>query len=64
MKLSINGEPVDTHPQTLADVLDEWGATPPFVVALNQTFIPKHQWSQTPVNENDAIDILAPISGG
>ena len=33
-------------------------------VAVNQVFIPKDQWADTYLQENDQVDILNPISGG
>jgi len=33
-------------------------------VALNQTFVPKTQWAETRLKDNDKMDILNPISGG
>ena len=33
-------------------------------VAVNQTFVPKDQWPDTKLNDNDQVDILRPISGG
>ncbi len=33
-------------------------------IAVNQTFIPKAQWAQTELKENDQMDLLNPISGG
>ncbi len=33
-------------------------------VAINQTFIPKDQWAETQLNDQDKVDILNPVSGG
>ncbi len=33
-------------------------------IAVNQVFIPKDQWANTYLQENDQVDILNPISGG
>ena len=33
-------------------------------VALNQIFIPKEQWSETLLKDQDQLDILNPVSGG
>lgn len=33
-------------------------------VALNQTFVPKAQWSEIELKDNDQVEILNPISGG
>ena len=62
--LIINGDIVHSPHQTLDAVLHYWGATPPFVVAVNKTFVPKHLWPSTQVQANDHIDVLSAISGG
>jgi sulfur carrier protein len=33
-------------------------------VALNMTFVPKDQWLNTRLNDNDQLDVLRPVSGG
>ncbi|MEE9444656.1 MAG: sulfur carrier protein ThiS [Cocleimonas sp.] len=33
-------------------------------VAINQTFVPKDQWADTILNDQDKVDILNPVSGG
>jgi len=33
-------------------------------VAINQTFVPKDQWRDTVLNDQDKVDILNPVSGG
>ncbi len=33
-------------------------------IALNQTFVPKAQWSGVELKNNDQVDILNPVSGG
>ena len=35
-----------------------------FVIALNQTFIPRSQYLQTQLQNNDAIELLSPMAGG
>lgn len=34
------------------------------VIALNQTFIPRSQYVQTQLQNNDAIELLSPMAGG
>lgn len=38
--------------------------TAKFVVAINQTFVPKDQYQNTQLNENDHIELLTPMAGG
>ncbi len=33
-------------------------------VAVNKTFVPKEQWQDVELKDNDQVDILRPISGG
>jgi thiamine biosynthesis protein ThiS len=35
-----------------------------FVIALNQNFVPRSQYSSTQLRENDAIELLSPMAGG
>ena len=35
-----------------------------FVIALNQTFVPRSQYSSTQLQDNDAIELLSPMAGG
>lgn len=64
MSISINGERQSTNASTLQEALENWGAEQPCTVAVNQQFIPKHQWQQTKLQAGDAIEVLTPISGG
>ncbi len=64
MQITINGKPVLTETSDLKETLKNWGAEPPYSIAINQQFIPKHLWADTRLRLNDAIEILTPISGG
>ncbi len=35
-----------------------------FVIALNQTFVPRSQYSSTLLQDNDVIELLSPMAGG
>lgn len=35
-----------------------------FVIALNHNFVPRSQYDQTQLQENDAIELLSPMAGG
>jgi len=35
-----------------------------FVIALNQTFVPRSQYQNTQLQNNDAIELLSPMAGG
>ena len=50
--------------QTLQTLLDQFGAQPPYVVALNQTFVPRSHYAQQTLQNGDRIEVLKPIQGG
>ncbi len=66
MKLIINGQPKTfTAPATIASVLQAEGmGDMKLAIALNGTFVPKAQHADTALNDNDEIEIVAPMQGG
>jgi sulfur carrier protein len=50
--------------RVIADALSLIGAKPPFAVAVNLNFVPKTQYQQFALNENDQIEVIAPVTGG
>lgn len=65
MMIRINNQPVELPVDaTLADAVRLAGAVPPFAVALNLQFVPNSQYAQTPLNANDSIEIIRPVTGG
>ena len=48
----------------ISDALTLINAKPPFAVAVNLTFVPKTQYEQFSLNENDRIEVIAPVTGG
>jgi sulfur carrier protein len=51
-------------PSMISDVLSLINAKPPFAVAVNLNFVPKTQYDQFVLNENDQIEVIAPVTGG
>jgi sulfur carrier protein len=49
---------------TLADAIDLVGIQPPFAAAINLQFVPRSQYGQRHLQANDAIELIAPITGG
>jgi len=49
---------------TLADAIALVGIEPPFAAAINLQFVPRHQYAQHSLQANDAIELIAPITGG
>jgi sulfur carrier protein len=66
MIISINGAPHDlAEGSTIAQALVVLKLEiNDFVIALNQTFIPRSQYLQTQLQNNDAIELLSPMAGG
>lgn len=61
----INGKSIElTHSFSLIQAVEQFGAQPPFALAVNGQFIPKSQHLQYELREGDAIDILSPVQGG
>lgn len=61
----INDQPFElANAQNLQEILDKFGATEPYVVALNQEFVPRSCYTEQALNPNDRIEILQPIQGG
>ncbi|MBI2747469.1 MAG: sulfur carrier protein ThiS [Burkholderiales bacterium] len=49
---------------TLADAVAAIEAKPPFAAAVNTQFVPKTQYAQHTLNENDRVEIISPVTGG
>ena len=65
VSIELNGEPIATDAETLADLLDEKGYNGAVVAtALNGTFLPKGLRAATPLSDGDAVEIVAPMQGG
>ena len=66
LKLTVNGqEKILDKSLPLNQALSEWGYRGnAFAVALNATFVPRSRYPETLLKDGDAIDILAPLSGG
>ena len=64
--VSINGEQ-KALPEacTVQEMLTRLGFAGEWLgVAVNMTFVPKDAFETTTLKEGDAVDVLAPISGG
>jgi sulfur carrier protein len=48
----------------ISDALTLINAKPPFAVAVNLNFVPKTQYEQFSLNENDRIEVITPVTGG
>ena len=66
MVIKINGETkVLESTLTLTELMMRFGYADSFVaIAVNRTFVPRSRFVETPVAENDDIEILSPMAGG
>ncbi|MBU3628214.1 sulfur carrier protein ThiS [Polynucleobacter sp. AP-Reno-20A-A9] len=48
----------------VSDALTLINAKPPYAVAVNLHFVPKTKHADFVLNENDQIEIIAPVTGG
>ncbi len=65
MLLIINGERRETKATRVDALLAELeyeGAH--LAVAVNYDVVPRARWAETPLNDNDAVEILTPRQGG
>ena len=65
MFLIVNGERIEakaTRVDALLTELEYDGAH--LAVAVNYDVVPRAKWSETPLNDNDAVEILTPRQGG
>jgi sulfur carrier protein len=65
MRVLINHTPHELPTgATVADAAQAVGAKPPYAVAVNLLFVPKTQHASTTLQPNDAVEIIAPVTGG
>ena len=65
MFLIVNGERRETKATRVDALLAELeyeGAH--LAVAVNYDVVPRTRWAETPLNDNDAVEILTPRQGG
>jgi sulfur carrier protein len=49
---------------TLADAIRALAPSGPYAAALNLEFVPKSRHAQTALHPGDAIEVIAPVTGG
>ena len=65
MRIHVNGAPREVEAATLAALLHELDYGEATVAtALNQTFVRAIDRERTPINDGDAVEIVAPRQGG
>jgi sulfur carrier protein len=65
MQITVNGERLEIAAANLAEALVALDFADAVVAtALNGEFVPKRKRAETPLNDGDAIEIVAPRQGG
>jgi sulfur carrier protein len=66
IELSLNGERISAEADTLQTLLLARGykLETAFACAINNTFVPRPQWPERMLANDDRIDIVTPITGG
>ncbi len=66
MNITVNGEQKTlTNIRSVADLLNTLELQQAFVaVAINNSCVSRSQYDQTNIQDNDKIEILAPMAGG
>ncbi|MCZ4510929.1 sulfur carrier protein ThiS [Streptomyces sp. ActVer] len=66
MSIFVNGERRQLAPDTALDTLVAALTTAPSGVAaaLNETVVPRAQWSKTLLSEGDRVEVLTAVQGG
>ena len=62
--LIVNGELQNLDVKTVAELVEQLGFSGSFATAVNETFVPQSQRSQTPLSDGDRVEVLAPMEGG
>lgn len=61
----INDQPTSLEDgQTLSCLLENYGAKEPYVVAINEVFVPRSAYAHQQIQAGDRIEVLQPIQGG
>ncbi len=66
MKIILNGQPLTLDDSvSITDLLIDQGYDGKIVaVAINNNFVPKSSYAQTELQDNDRVEIVAPMQGG
>lgn len=65
MRIIVNQVEYELPSQSLvSDALALIDAKPPYAVAVNLNFVPKTKHAEYVLNEDDQIEVIAPVTGG
>ena len=65
MRILANQIPRDLPSNSrITDLLEMIKVRPPYAVAVNLQFVPKTRHAEYVLQENDQVEIIAPVTGG
>ena len=64
MKLYVNGQLTEPKTATTVQALIAELQTKDCAVAVNETFVPRHQYAATELHDGDRIELVQPMQGG
>jgi sulfur carrier protein len=66
MKISLNGEPVDTREaKTIAELIDRYQLPPQSILVEHNGFaLHRHEWAERSLAEGDRIEFIRVVAGG
>mgnify|MGYP006269488401 CR=1 FL=1 len=65
MQITINQKPFEVPDgATVEYALTEFGAKPPFAVAVNLGFVHRQNYAEFKLQANDSLEIVQPVAGG
>ena len=65
MRVTVNQIEYEVPNQSMiSDALALINAKAPYAVAVNMQFVPKTKHAEFVLNENDQIEVIAPVTGG
>lgn len=64
MRVVLNGRPRDVAALTVSELIAEVAPSGRVAVELNLQLIPRRLWDQTPLTENDSLEVVQMVGGG
>jgi sulfur carrier protein len=66
MRISLNGESIDTREaKTIAELIDRYQLPPQSIlVEHNGLAVHRHEWAERPLTEGDRVEFIRVVAGG
>ncbi len=66
LKITLNGDLIELKAAcSVTQALHHWGYNPhDIAIAINQIFVSRNDYATTMLQNNDIVDIVAPMQGG